>query len=284
MKILIVQSAGKHPANAGYRECLCLKRGLDTLEGVQADVWGRGYPNYSTPLKAVVGAYNAVVVIENYHSEWIPDMTGITRLKLFWSIDSHIALRRHQQFIKNHRIDITLNSTAAYVRHFPKKCYWFPNAYDDTLVKPLNTPKLYNIGFCGNVVNRGKWIKQLRSTFKMKTDVMVIGDAMVRAVNSYKIHWNRNYSTDINYRTFETLGCRTVLLTNNTDRLKDLFALNKHLVIYKDCADCCNKIQWLLGDERVRNVIAEAGYNHVKANHTYRHRAERLVQIIKENI
>ena len=45
---------------------------------------------------------------------------------------------------------------------------------------------------------------------------------MVKAINSYKIHFNRNHSKDINYRTFETLGCQTVLVTNNTDRLKDL--------------------------------------------------------------
>lgn len=284
MKILILQSAGKHPANAGYRECLCLQRALNALEGIQAGIWGQGYPNYGTPFKEALQGYNAVLVLENYHDQWLPQLKDVKQLKLFWSIDSHIALKRHQQLVKNHGINITLNSTAGYVKHFPRKCYWFPNCYDDTLIKPLDIVKNHNVGFCGNVVNRGKWIAQLKNLFKMQVDIMVIGDTMVKAVNSYKIHWNKNYSTDVNYRTFETLGCRTVLLTNNTDRLKDLFNLDKHLVVYKDFTDCCHKIQWLLGDDRIRNSIADAGYKHVKENHTYLQRAKRLVEIIKENI
>lgn len=284
MNILIIQSSGKHPKNANYRECLCLKRGLDTLQNIKSTVWGMGYQNYSTSLESIAKDYDAIVVIENYHSEWIKGLTEIKKLKLFWSIDSHIALKRHQQFVKNNKINITLNSTSTYVKYFPKKCYWFPNAYDDILVNKMDIPKKYDIGFCGNFVNRKPWIDKLKSTFKMKTDIMVIGDDMVRVINSYKIHWNKNYSNDINYRTFETLGCGTVLLTNKTDRISDLFDINKHLVVYRDFADCCNKIKYLLNDENGRNTIAEAGYNHVKLNHTYRNRAAELVKIIEKNV
>ena len=34
---------------------------------------------------------------------------------------------------------------------------------------------------------------------------------MVDAINSYYIHFNRNIGDDINYRTFETTGCKTLL-------------------------------------------------------------------------
>jgi len=289
MKILILQSAGKHEANKKYRECLCMWRALNRIDGVEAMIWGPGHDTYQKPFAEMAIWADAVLVLENYWAKpWLPDMKHIKALKLFWSIDAHIAMKRHAGIVNRLGIDIVLNSTGRYVKNFKsggRKSLWFPNCYPADLIGPRKkVAKRFDVGFCGSMVRgRDKWIKELSRQIGLQCDIFVLGDAMVTAINSYHIHWNRNYSCDVNYRTFETLGCRTCLVTNNTDRLKDMFHLGKHLIVYHDIADCIAKIRELQHDPAKTNRIAEAGYEHVKAHHTYDNRAQQLVDIIKEN-
>jgi len=284
MRILIIQSKGKHPRNVQFRESLCMKRALERIKGIEPIVWGTGYDNFQIPFKVMSDYTDAILLLENYSKyPWLPDMSDVKKLKLFWSIDSHIVLERHQNMARNHKIDIVLNSTSYYVKHF-KNGIWFPNCYPADLISPVNVPKKYDIGFCGNYVNRKKWIDDLSRTFNFKKDIFVIGNDMVKAISSYKIHFNKNHSRDINYRTFETLGCKTLLITNETDKLNKLFILGEHLLTYSSLENCKKIIRRMLANPKRRNRIAEAGYNHVRKNHTYDNRARELVKIIKENI
>ena len=112
----------------------------------------------------------------------------------------------------------------------PTKTYWFPNAYPHDLIYPMeDIDKINDIGFCGNYLNRKEWIDIISEKFKIKTDIFVIGNDMVEAVNSYKIHFNRNIADDINFRTFETIGCNTLLFTNYTPDLDKLFDIEKNI-------------------------------------------------------
>jgi len=288
MKILLIQSRGGHAENREFREALCLKRALNRIPGIEGIVWGKGYNNFTISYDKMMEGCDAALLVENYPKKnWLPDMSNTKKLKLYWIVDAHINCKRHLNTANNNKINITLNSTCSYIKHFKaqrRKSLWFPNCYPIDLIKPVNVPKKFDVGFCGNYVNRKKWIDLLSKKFKLRRDIFVIGQSMVKAICSYKIHFNKNYSKDINYRTFETLGCRTLLMTNNTDRLKDLFTIGKHLVVYNSFEDCCKKIRFLLINPKKLNEIADAGYKHVSKNHTYDNRAQRLVNIIKENI
>ena len=289
MKFLLIQSKGRHPENSMYREALCLNTGLNLINGITSYVWGFGYQNSSIPLQKILPMVDVVVHLENYYrpkENWLPNLSKIKQLKVFWSIDAHLSLKRHLQIVDQHKINIVLNSTHRFVSAFNKKdvkSFWFPNCYSDDLIHPIdNVKKLYNIGFCGRYVNRKRWIDLLYKQFKIKRDIMVLGFNMVKAINSYKIHFNRNYSNDVNYRTFETMGCRTLLLTNNTDRLCDLVAIGKHCIVYKDYKDCAQKIKFLITNPEARIEIENSGHQHVLKNHTYKVRAQQLVKLIKE--
>jgi spore maturation protein CgeB len=290
MNIVIIQSAGKHKENFNFRECLCLDRALNRIEGINSFVWGTGFPSFTIPFQQVMGMADCVVILENYsRRNWLPDFSKVNKLKMFWSIDSHLqkTRQRHLNFVKSNKINITLNSTSAYTKHFKnvsKKSLWFPNCYPIDLIDNLKTEKEYAVGFCGNYANRKKFIDQLSQHITIKKDIFIIGQSMVKAVNSYKIHFNRNYANDINYRTFETLGCKTFLLTNKTDRLAELFKIGRHLVIYNNLNDCVRKIKFFLSNQDLLKEIANEGYLHVRKHHTYDNRAEKLVNIIKENI
>ena len=288
MNIVVIQEAGRHEKNKNFRESLNLQRALSKIDTINCIVWGLNYGDFSKPFSQIEKWADVILIIENYTSSWMPiqEISDTKKLKIFWSIDSHCVLSQHQQLCKILKIDILLNSTEGYIpkyQNLVKKSYWFPNAYPDELIYPMSIEKTVDIGFCGNILNRGPIINYL-DKYKIKKDIFVIGEEMVEAINSYKIHFNCNISDDINYRTFETTGCNTLLLTNYTPNLENLFELGKEIVVYKDLSDLDDKIKYYLSNDSERIQISEAGYQRAKNNHTYNHRAKTLVDIINENL
>lgn len=288
MKIVIIQEAGRHEKNKDFRESLNLHRALSKFDEVESKVWGLNYPEYTTSFSEIEKWADVIFIIENYTSEWLPisEISRSKKLKIFWSIDSHCVLPQHQHLCKILSIDILLNSTAGYLPQFKglvKESHWFPNSYPDELMFPKDIEKTIDIGFCGNVLNRGHVINSL-DKYGIRKDIFVIGDDMVDAINSYKIHLNCNISDDINYRTFETTGCGTMLLTNYTPGLEKLFDIGKEIVVYNNLADLDDKVKYYLENEEERESIAKAGYERSKKDHTYYQRSKTLVDIIKNKI
>lgn len=282
-KVLIIQEAGHHFANKNYREALSLQCAFKKLN-IKSTVWGSGYDNFKTDFDEIIVGHDIILVVENYSFDWIPDLKKYNGLKLFWSIDGHIpsTLENHFLFVQRNQIDVALSSNFFAVEQFAKysHSHYFPNCYDDDLIYPMyDIPKIHNIGFCGNVGQRESWLNLLEDKYHLKKDIFVIGDNMVRALNSYKIAFNRNLSCDINYRTFEVCGTKTLLFTNETEGLKWLFDLERDLVLYDNEADLVHKVGYYLNNEGLRNNIAKNGYEKVKSKHTYKHRAELLIKI-----
>lgn len=282
MKITIIQEAGRHEKNRNFRESLVLQSALNKLDGVESIVWGLNYENFFTPFSEIEKWSDVLFIIENYTSSWLPvkEISESKKIKIFWSIDSHIVLNQHVYLCNLLKINVLLNSSEQYIKFFQtEKSYWFPNAYPDDLIKPLQVEKNINIGFCGS--DRPE--VHLLNKFDIKKDFFLIGDDMVRTINSYKIHFNKNIRDDINYRTFETLGCKTFLITNYTHNLEKLFEIGSELVVYNSFEDLEFKIKYYLENEEERSLIAERGYKRVKKDHTYFERAKKIVEIINEN-
>lgn len=298
MNILLIQEHGRHEANREFREALSMQRALAKL-GHSADVWGLGYQHWSMvaernyQLESKAKTADAIVLLEQYdQTGWVPDFSRFKGPRVFWTVDSHCNLSEHQAQVKRQKITHLLSSTARYLGAYeaPHK-YWFPNCYDDTLVGPRDIPKQYDVGFCGNVCNRGAWINFLESLgnsdigqlISFKKDIFVIGEAMVQAVNSYRIHFNRNIADDLNYRSFETTGCRTCLLTNYTPGLEELFDIGNDLICYQNPEHLAQLIRHLLNNPEHLQAIAAAGHQRAKRDHTYTARARRLVEILNAN-
>jgi len=273
---LIIQEAGQHLANRNFREALSLSRAFKSI-GHSSVVWGRGYDG--PPIDQI--GFDQLILLEQYNFDWLPDLSRIKCPKYMWSVDAHCNLQKHNDIIRRHGIDHVLSSTAAYLNSFDVPATWFPNCYDDTLInRPMIPIKRHDVGFCGNVCNRGPWLQNIHQHIGIKLNIMTIGRLMVEAIQSYRIHFNRNISEDINYRTYETLGCGTMLLTNHTDRLEDLFTVGTHLVTYEDREDCIEKIRYYLDNPTERADIAYAGHMHALQNHTYVNRAKYLIDSV----
>lgn len=278
MKILIIHSNGIHDKNRHYRECFCLQRSFAKLNHI-CDIYGQGHllsdPDYNS--------YDIILNCENYGNNWIPNLSIYTKpLKLFWAIDAHCTGEQNVEWIyKNHGYNYILHSTKTFVKR--PHHIWTPNCFDDSLIHPLpDIKKEYSIGYCGTYgpSQREYLVKTLKDKVSLKDDIFVIGDDMVRAINSYHIHFNYNIRGDINYRNFETIGCNTMLLTSYDYAQYDALGFKnfENFIYYVSEYDLLNKVKLLQNNPDLIKKISNAGYE-LSKNYTYDKFVERLLKI-----
>ena len=283
MRIIIIQENGQHHKNRNFRESLCAARALNKL-GHDSTVWGLGHSNYD--YQPDWEKYDVILNFENYdHTNWIPDLSKTKKpYKILWSIDAHCrGVEIFDNTFNQGSYNLLLHSTRDYATGENRA--WFPNCYDDTLIKNVEqVQKKYFLGFCGNYVNRKPIIDLLAHKYNLKKDIFVIGDDMVKAINSYKIHFNKNIANDINYRSFETIGCGTVLLTNENYQHDLLgFEDQKNCIIYKNKNELFEKLDCYLHADEKLSDISNNGLLLAK-KHTYEARFKKLLKFIEEKI
>lgn len=277
MKILLIQENGRHEKNRHFRECFCLQRAFIKLEH-ECDVWGLGHNNFNQ--KIDFDSYDLILNLENYGNGWEPNLSEVKTKKLLWSIDSHCRGEQPflNEFIKG-KYDYLLHSTKDFVNENYK--IWFPNAFDDTLIYPKELTKKCDLGFCGSLLNRSDYLNKLSSKYNFIYDNFVIGDDMVNAINSYKVHWNKNISNDINYRSFETIGCGIPLVTNYNYQYEELGFINgENVFMYKNEHEMFDYIDMLISDEILRDKISKNGFE-LSKKHTYLIRAQFILSLFK---
>jgi len=281
MKFLIIQENGRHLISRHLRECNSLQRAL-IFNGESCDVWGLGHVNFHNIPD--YNQYDVIINLENYDtSGWVPDLTPTVRpMKLIWAIDSHCQGRDYYTAIfQRGRYHKILEATKYYVDH---NRVWFPNCYDSDFMVPFSDiSKNTFVGFCGNYVNRQATFEFIKSRVPdFKLDINVRGIDMVRAINSYYVHFNKNMSNDINYRNFETLGCGTFLLTSYDNQYAELgFKEGEHFYTYRSNEEAVEKLNYLRANPEIIGEISKKGHEFGLANHTFKKRAAELIQIIK---
>lgn len=278
MLILIIQENGRHDRNRNFRECFCAQRAFHHY-GHRADVWGLGHSNYDQIPD--YNAYDVIINLENYdETGWVPNLKQVKATKFLWAIDAHVkGIDGYLKTANEGDYDLILQATNEFVGAIPRSI-WFPNCYDDEIIKPINTEKKYNLGFCGNIVNRGNLIKLLQDTFNLKLDEFVIGPDMVEAINSYKVHFNANIGIDINYRNFETLGCGTCLLTSYNSKYERLGMIDGvNCLVYKNIQEMLEKVKFALENDEARTIISNNGLV-LAEQHTYKKRINYLLSLL----
>jgi spore maturation protein CgeB len=142
----------------------------------------------------------------------------------------------------------------------------------------MGVEKTIDFGFCGNFCNREPVLRWLKKDHNLHLDIFVIGDKMVETINSYKCHFNLSVGNDMNYRSFETLGCKTLLMTNGNHQYDKLgFVDGENCLLYENTEDIKDKINQFreMSDDEINNV-ASKGHEFVKY-HTITKRVEKLL-------
>lgn len=86
-----------------------------------------------------------------------------------------------------------------------------------------------------------------------------------------------------NCRMYEATGCGTLLITDWKENLHEMFESGKEVVTYRTPEECAEKVRYYLNHEEERKKIAAAGQERTLRDHTYRHRAEELVDMVKRH-
>jgi len=257
-----------------------MQRSLVKLDHA-VDVWGLGHENFNT--SPDWNLYDAILNLENYDlRDWVPDLSYFVRPKKFlWRIDAHSrGMDPYLKTFHQGNYDLMLQSTEDFV---DANSVWFPNCYDHTLVRP-SSPKTVFLGFCGSLLDREKLLDSMVTKFGLKKDIWVLGDEMVRTVSFYRIHFNKKISNDINYRSFETIGCGSLLLTNYIVQYEKLgFRDGENCLMYKDIQSLYEKIEKCQLNLELVSTISKNGYELAKP-HTYDKRAIYFVSIYNDCI
>lgn len=107
-------------------------------------------------------------------------------------------------------------------------------------------------------------------------------EVMPHVFKNSKINLNitlRSIRSGIPLRAFDIMGCGGFLLTNFQPDLLDIFVPDEDFVFYDGEDDLLAKIEYYLTHEKERTEIARNGFEKVKENHTYHHRAATMLEV-----
>lgn len=101
---------------------------------------------------------------------------------------------------------------------------------------------------------------------------------------SLNLHINAAENNANNMRLYESTGVGTLLVTDQKDNLHTLFEPDKEVVAYRSEEECAEKIGHYLGHEDERRAIAAAGQARTLKEHTYFHRMQELIEILRRGL
>jgi len=87
----------------------------------------------------------------------------------------------------------------------------------------------------------------------------------------------------VNQRVFDVPACEGFLLTDNCPSLPELFEPDIEIVVYDDLKDMKDKLIFYLNNDTQRNKIARRARKRFLAHHTYQHRVQQIISVLKEN-
>ena len=107
---------------------------------------------------------------------------------------------------------------------------------------------------------------------------------MYQVLHSSKV--TLNHHGDIppyanNLRFFEATGVGTLLITDWKVNLHGMFEPGKEVVAYRDADECVELARYYLEHEDEREAIARAGQERTLREHTWYHRMQELVEIVR---
>ena len=102
---------------------------------------------------------------------------------------------------------------------------------------------------------------------------------MAKAINNTKIVFNMNSQgmSSLNYRTFQTVACKRLLISDYRDELS-LFEGN--MPFYEDFSDLIFKIESYLDDPIAYDMVVENCYRIAKLNHNSKDCVKYMLQIV----
>jgi hypothetical protein len=142
--------------------------------------------------------------------------------------------------------------------------------------------KKYDIGFVGYVSfeKRAQMLDRMFKEFPNFWYGQRLFEECAEIYRKSRIIFNTAAVDDINMRCFEATATGSFLLTEYVPTLSECFEDGVHLATYKTMDEAIEKARYYLKHEDEREKVARAGMEHTLNNHTYKHRAEKILEAI----
>lgn len=206
---------------------------------------------------------------------------------VYWCSDSHLGAEYRLEKAKE--FDIVFLSIKKDLKKFKEhlghdRVFWLPHAGEPTCYSPYDVISKYDVSFIGHLPTEER-IDALDRLFKEFPNFYYgqkFFEEAARVYSMSKLAFNCSVSDEANMRSFEVPLTKTVLLTDYSSELEDLgFEDKKNCLMYSDFDEMIAKAKLVVSDEKERLKIANSGYNLVKSNHTYLHRARKIMEVVK---
>jgi spore maturation protein CgeB len=215
-------------------------------------------------------------------------LTGLRKCRapaVHWGVDDHEPVKRKfEMFIKrDFDMDFVCHKDYLYL-HRDRPHFWLPPACEPSLHKKLDVNKSYDIGFVGNLDRnvyreRVEILERLSKKFRVHSFHKIYGEEMVKILNQSRIVFHKSFNHDLSTRVFDTLACGSFLIADRIeDGMPELFQDGRHLALYGSLDELEEKIAHYLKHEDERERIAAEGHREVLAKHTFRHRAQFILE------
>ena len=161
------------------------------------------------------------------------------------------------------------------------KCVTY--AIDPDYHKPVDTPKIYDVGFIGQLRDekgeRQKYLEMIDKNFKVLLSDNTPSDKLGEEYSKCKVIFNHIRYEEINIRFFEGMALGAMVCSYSPNL--HLYAEEgKHYLSFRTPEEAKEKINYLLHNEEIRNNMAINARNHVIRNHTYKHRVEEMLRFM----
>jgi hypothetical protein len=205
-------------------------------------------------------------------------------------IDVHLGKWRYEvaKFF-----DVVFIAQKDYVGRYRKvlghdQVYWLPLAAAADVHKQQDLPRIYDVGFVGNIAiahrntPRSHQLKRIADTFRTNDFYRFYPPEEVGQVYSQsRIVFNTSIAGDLTMRIFEGTLCGALVISDSAKNgLNELFHVGKEIVLYNNGDDFLEKIHFYLAHGIEREQIAVAGQKRALQEHTYHHRAEKIVNCL----
>jgi hypothetical protein len=214
----------------------------------------------------------------------------------YWVSDAHIngaAYKYRMETAK--KFDTVFVAQKEFIEQFAadgvqrERIHFMPHAFEPDCYRPYEIINKWDWCFIGhpNSPHRidllDRLCKEFPNWYVGWRNAAVPGynslDDIAYKLSQSKVGVNYSVNKDLNMRVFETMGTRTCLLTDYLDVFEDVGLKDGvNLVTFTNETEAVTKMKKILADDVRRRTIAETGYQHVLANHTYHHRALQMLE------
>jgi len=151
-------------------------------------------------------------------------------------------------------------------------------SYRGELVKQLHR-------FTPTVIGDAGWTETLGGGFRLQRELNYYDD-LPGLYNRTKVNFNatsRQMKEGVNQRVFDVPACGGFVLTDWTRQLERLMEPGREVLAYRKGEEIPDLVEKALRDDEFRQKIAVAGRRRALKEHTYVHRVQNLVQVMRRS-